>query len=97
MVKIGVRNVDFRVLQVDLFSENLRMDESLKSRTMAGKRKSRVEPWEMPRNVRAGQGPTEKWSGDAERVRAGDVGWSRIKGQESREPRDCSQKRTGFR
>lgn len=74
MGKIGVRNVDFRVLQVDLFSENLRMDESLKSRTTGGERKTRVEPWETPRNVRAAQGPTERWSGDAERVRAAGCG-----------------------
>lgn len=90
--KIGVRNVDFRVLQVDLFSQNLRMDESLKSTTMGGKRKSRLESWEMPRNVRAAQGPTERWSGDAERVRAGVWGGHASRASRAGSPETAARK-----
>ena len=78
--EIGVRNVDFRVLQVDLLSENLSMDEFSKSTVVGGKPKSRLAPWEMPRNLGAGQRPTEMGSGDAERAGGG---WGGERDQES--------------
>ena len=74
------------------------MDEFSKSTVVGGKPKSRLSPWEMPRNLGAGQRPTEMGSGDAERAGGGGRGeGSRIRGQGSREPRDCSQKGTGVR
>ena len=48
------------------------MDEFSKSTIVGGKPKSRLAPWEMPTNLRAGQRPTETESGDAERAGGGE-------------------------
>lgn len=47
------------------------MDEFSKLTIVGRKPKSRIAPWELPRNLRAGQRRTEIGSGDAERAAGG--------------------------